>query len=207
MKVKVFDTSLNSQYLLPSCTGFIATDPGWITTVNSSSMTLSVGQWQLLISTYVWTDGHLYEIFLQADDGINIETNATLKSALFRYDTDKPRSSVAFLPPINIVTTVAYEKLSVISGTATDVTWGDIRDAGIDQAQMSKSLITETGCTHNPASHTFTGDAFHSAGHGKPAPTPSCMRRPSCGRTRPSRHNFTNGNTYNIQVRAIDRAG
>ena len=196
VKVKIHDT-LNG-YLLPSCTGWAAVDPGWITTSNSAQLTLTAGQWKLLTSTYVWTDGHLFEIYSQADDGINTETNVTLKGR-FRYDTDLPYSAIV-KPPQN-ASTLAYEQLPALTGTASDVTLGYPQDSGIQSVQI-QVFDTISNAYFDPG----TGD-FTSSSAKWETTTNSTVFVSSVvwtDTTIPAK--FKDGYIYRIASRALDRA-
>ena len=85
-------------------------DPGWITTSNSTQLALLSGTWSLTIDTAVWTDGHIYEIYVQGDNGAVTDVSGSppnLKGR-FRFDTDKPRAVMTNPPPNASV--LAYQK-------------------------------------------------------------------------------------------------
>ena len=144
---------LQALYLLPSCTAFVTTDPGYMIssnatylTGNTSQLNVTAGVWALTVSSAIWTNKHIYQVYTQAFDGINFETSSTLpafEKGAFRIDTRPGTSGVLYpLPPsLSGAVTLAYEDLSTLSGTASDINDGPDtnsypQDSGIKQVQI-----------------------------------------------------------------------
>ena len=204
VKLKIKDITSGSAYLLPSCTDFVTVDPGWINTSNSSNLLLLSGSWSLTISTAVWTDGHIYEIYAQGDNGAVTDVSGTppnLKGR-FRFETDKPRSVITN-PPSN-GSILAYEKVSSMTGTSTDITLGYPQDSGINKGQMA---VFDAGSGNNtwydPAHDKFDSPSQLWADC---TSTATFISSASWVNTIIPTH-FTNGDTYTIYARAIDNAG
>ena len=198
-KVLIEVHDLSGSWLLPSATGFASFNPG------PSTTTVGANSWQLNTSTSVWQDGHLYEIYTEAvDDAGNAEGNGTftLKSR-FRYDTQLPHSSL-INPPFNNFnnTPLAYENVTVITGTSTDVTDLGFKDSGISQVQISL-YDTGNGVYFDPISRTF-----HLSNPAWDNCTNTVVYQSSVAwASADYTGKFQNATTYNVQVRAIDRAG
>ena len=222
--VRIVDITnpLQALYLLPSCTSFVTVDPGYMISSNATYLTgttsqlnVTAGVWTLTVSTGIWTNKHIYQVYTQAYDGINYETSSTLpafEKGAFRIDTRPGTSGVLYpLPPsLSGGLTLAYEDLSMISGTASDIndgpdTNGYSQDSGIRQVQIQIQNTDPANLKYySPVSQDFTST---------PSTWVNCANATvytssvNWVNTVISTSAWKNGITYEISVRSIDNAG